>query len=108
MDTAPSYGDGDSEIKIGRTISHKRKEYTLVTKYHDRYYVTCKSTLEQSFKNLKTYYVDILLMHGVDRIKTLEELLTDEGAVKAVEEFIAAGKVGHISISMYGSTRCIN
>jgi aryl-alcohol dehydrogenase-like predicted oxidoreductase len=47
-------------------------------------------------------------MHGVDRIKTLEELLTDEGAVKAVEEFIAAGKVGHISISMYGSTRCIN
>ncbi len=102
IETAPSYGNGDSEIKIGRALSHRRREFTLVTKAHDRDYKTCKNTLEQSFKNLKTDYIDIVLMHGVDRIKTLEEILEDDGAVKAVEEFINAGKVGHIGISMHG------
>jgi len=102
IETAPSYGDGDSEIKIGCAISNRRKEYTLVTKAHDRDYATCKCTLEQSFKNLKTDYIDVVLMHGVGRMETLEEILGDQGAVKAVEEFIAAGKVGHIGISMHG------
>lgn len=102
VETAPSYYDGDSEIKIGRSISHRRDAYTLVTKAHNRDYATCKSTLEQSFKNLQTDYIDIVLMHAVGRMETLNEILSDGGAVKAVEEFIAAGKVGHIGISMHG------
>jgi len=102
VETAPSYGKGESEIKIGRAIAHRRKEYTLVTKAHDREYETCKATFEQSLKNLKTDYVDVLLMHAVDSLETLDKILGEGGAIYAAEEAKREGKVKHIGISMHG------
>ncbi len=102
VETAPSYGNGESEIKIGRAIAHRREEYILVTKAHDREYQTCKETFEQSLTNLQTDSVDVLLMHGVDTIETLNKILAKDGAIHAAEEAKRAGKVKHIGISMHG------
>lgn len=102
IETAPSYGGGESEIKIGRAVSHRRDEYTLVTKAHERDYEGCKATFEQSLKNLQTDHVDVLLMHAVGRMEELEAILADDGALKAAEEAKAAGKVKHIGLSMHG------
>lgn len=102
IETAPSYGNGESEIKIGRAVGHRRDEYVLVTKAHDRTYETCKATIEQSLLNLQTDYIDVLLMHAVDTTDTLNQILAEGGAIKAAEEAVAAGKVRHIGISMHG------
>jgi predicted aldo/keto reductase-like oxidoreductase len=102
IETAPSYGDGESEIKIGKAVSSRRDEFILATKAHERDYTNCKKGIESSLKNLKTDYVDILLMHAVDSEETLNRILADDGAIKAAEEAKKEGKVKHIGISMHG------
>ncbi|MCG8402462.1 MAG: aldo/keto reductase, partial [Firmicutes bacterium] len=32
IETAASYGDGESELKIGRVVSNRRSDYILATK----------------------------------------------------------------------------
>ncbi|NDL67470.1 aldo/keto reductase [Anaerotalea alkaliphila] len=102
IETAPSYGDGESEIKIGRAVAHRRNEYVLATKAHDRDYAGCKARLEQSLQNLRTDRIDLLLMHAVDSNETLEKILSPDGALRAAEEAKIQGKIGHIGISMHG------
>jgi uncharacterized protein len=102
IETAPSYGKGESELKIGKAVGHRRSEYTLVTKGHDRDYEGFKQTFEDSLKRLQTDYVDVLLMHAVDSMATLDKILGEGGAIKAAEEAKAAGKVKHIGLSMHG------
>ncbi|WP_246552492.1 aldo/keto reductase [Vallitalea pronyensis] len=102
IETAPSYGNGESEIKIGKAVSHRRKEYILATKAHDRDYEGCKKTINQSLANLQTDYVDILLMHAIDSTETLKRILAEDGAIKAAEEAKKEGKVKHIGLSMHG------
>lgn len=100
IETAPSYGNGESEIKIGKAVSHRRDDYYLATKAHKRDYEGCKADIEQSLKNLQTDYLDILFMHAVDSEETLEMVLN--GSIKAAEEAKAEGKVRYIGISMHG------
>lgn len=100
VETAPSYGDGESEIKIGRAISHRRDEFYLATKVHVRDYEGAKACIEGSLKRLQTDYVDLLLMHAVGSVETVDAVL--EGAIKAAEEARAAGQVKFIGISMHG------
>lgn len=102
IETAPSYGEGESEIKIGKAVAHRRDEFILATKAHHRDYQSCKETLEQSLINLQTDHVDLLLMHAVGSIEALEEIMSENGALRAAEEAKAAGKVKHIGISMHG------
>lgn len=102
VETAPSYGDGESEIKIGKAISHRRQEFYLATKAHHRDYKNCKETFAQSLKNLQTDYVDLLLMHAVGTMEELHQILGEDGAMKAALEEKAAGRVKHIGISMHG------
>lgn len=102
IETAPSYGNGESEIKIGKAVAHRRDEFILATKAHERDYQSCKETLEQSLINLQTDHVDLLLMHAVGTIEALEQIMSEDGALRAAEEAKAAGKVKHIGISMHG------
>ncbi len=102
IETAPSYGNGESEIKIGKAVSHRRSEYILVTKAHARDEAGCWSSIEQSLMNLKTDYLDVLLMHAVGTMEDLDLILGENGAIKAAEKAKAQGKVKHIGLSMHG------
>lgn len=102
IETAPSYGNGESEIKIGKAVSHRRDEFILVTKAHARDYKGCKDSIHQSLVNLQTDHIDLLLMHAVDSTDTLDQILSENGAIKAAEEAKAKGKIEHIGISMHG------
>lgn len=102
IETAPSYGNGESERKIGGAVHHRRGEFFLATKAHDRDYASAKATFEQSLLNLQTDYVDLLLMHAVGTMEDLEKILSSDGAIKMAEEAKTEGKVKHIGISMHG------
>ncbi len=102
IETAASYGNGESERKIGITISGRRDEYILATKSEKRDKDQCLESLDRSLKNLKTDYVDLFIMHGVGTMEDLDKILAPGGALEAAEEAKKAGKVGHIGISMHG------
>jgi uncharacterized protein len=102
IETAASYGDGESETKIGQSVAHRRGEYVLVTKCGDRDAASCAASIDRSLKNLNTDCVDVLLMHAVGSMTELDTLLGPGGAIEAAEKARAAGKVKFIGISMHG------
>ncbi len=102
IETAAGYGEGESEIKIGRAVSHRRSEFILATKAHARDAEGCKLSIEKSLRNLQTDFTDVLFMHAVGTKAQLDQILGEGGAIHAAEAAKAAGQVKHIGISMHG------
>jgi len=102
IETAASYGRGESERKIGRAVSSRRSEYVLVTKTGERDRTGCLESLEHSLDHLRTDHVDVLLMHGVGTKRDLDQILAPGGALEGAEYARQLGKVRHIGISMHG------
>lgn len=102
IETAAGYGEGRSELKIGKAVGQRRDEYVLVTKSGDRDKAGCAASIERSLGYLQTDHVDVLLMHAVSTMAELETLLAPGGAMEAAEQARQAGKVRFIGISMHG------
>ncbi|HUX22177.1 MAG TPA: aldo/keto reductase [Spirochaetia bacterium] len=102
VETAASYGDGNSERKIGMAISSRREEYLLATKCGVRDAKGAEETVNRSLKNLKTDHLDVLFMHGVQTPAMLEQVLGPGGEIEAAEKMKKAGKVRFIAISGHG------
>jgi aryl-alcohol dehydrogenase-like predicted oxidoreductase len=101
IDTAPAYGL--SEERIGRSIGHRRREFTLSTKVgesfengqsrYDFSAVAIRSSVERSLHRLQTDVVDVVFLHSngqdvaiqqaTDAVATLRELKT-QGLVRAI------------------------
>ena len=102
VETAASYGNGESERKIGLSIAHRRDEYVLATKTGQRTRQGCEESLNRSLQNLKTDHVDLLIMHGVATMGELDTILGPDGALEGAVKAQREGKVGFIGISMHG------
>lgn len=102
IETAASYGNGKSERKIGQCVSGRRSEYILATKTGERSKDKALESLEQSLKNLRTDYIDLLIMHAVGSMEELDQILAPGGALEGAQLAQKEGKVKHIGISMHG------
>jgi aryl-alcohol dehydrogenase-like predicted oxidoreductase len=61
FDTAPSYGDGASEMLLGRVLKADRERLTIATKVGPR--DDPRASLEGSLRRLDTEYVDLVQLH---------------------------------------------
>ncbi|MHB8131297.1 MAG: aldo/keto reductase [Mobilitalea sp.] len=102
IETAASYGNGESERKIGHCVSGRREEYILATKTGERTKTKCLESLNQSLINLRTDHVDLLIMHAVGTMEDLDQILAPEGALEGALQAKKEGKINHIGISMHG------
>jgi uncharacterized protein len=102
IETAASYGNGISETKIGRAVSHRRSEYTLATKSMERTRAGFLAELDRSLHNLKTDHVDLMFMHGVQAVEDMDRILGPDGAMEAAIGARQAGKIRFIAISGHG------
>lgn len=109
IDTSIDYGV--SEERIGRYISHRRAEYYLASKcgclvgaptaprgQRSAHVFTRENVVagvEQSLARMKTDYLDVVQFHSSPSRQTLEE----HGALDALLELKAAGKVRFIGMS---------
>jgi aryl-alcohol dehydrogenase-like predicted oxidoreductase len=109
IDTSIDYGL--SEERIGRYISHRRSEYYLASKcgclvgapavprgQRNAHVFTRENVVagvEQSLVRMKTDYLDVVQFHSSPSRQTLEE----HGALEALLELRAAGKVRFVGIS---------
>ena len=101
IDTASCYGD--SEEKIGKAISSRRKEYVLVSKCGHRGGDTklaewspelVRFSAERSLKRMKTDWLDVLLLHSC----SLEDLRREE-LISALQQCKRDGMVRYIGYS---------
>jgi aryl-alcohol dehydrogenase-like predicted oxidoreductase len=106
LDTADTYGIGDNEELIGKTIHGRRQEVFLATKFANirtkaepnnwsisgkPEYV--KSACDASLKRLGTDYIDLYYQHRVDPGTPIED------TVGAMAELVKAGKVKYLGLS---------
>jgi len=102
LETAPEYGSGESERKVGQVVAARRGECVLATKCHFRDRGSAARLIDQSLDHLHTDHVDILFMHHVQSLAELDQILSDDGAVRAAEAARANGKARFIGISNHG------
>jgi aryl-alcohol dehydrogenase-like predicted oxidoreductase len=104
FDTAESYGDGQSELFLGRALAGRRDEVVIATKFGwrqgpvanasprgSRTYI--RDAIEQSLRRLGTDYVDLYQYHLPDGLTPIEETLA------AMDELVREGKVRFIGSS---------
>ena len=99
IDTAASYGQGVSQLNIGRVMKTRRNEVWLSTKTHDRTYDGSMRLLEESLKNLQTDHLDTWQLHNVQRQDQVDEIFSAKGAIKAMEKAKSEGVVRNLGIT---------
>lgn len=98
IDTARGYTV--SEELIGQAIEGHRKEFVLATKSMSRDKENMAKDIEISLKNLRTDYIDVYQVHNPS-MQQLEQVCAEGGALEALMEAKAAGKIGHIGLTAH-------
>jgi predicted aldo/keto reductase-like oxidoreductase len=92
FDCAHSYWEGHSEEVYGDVLSDVRKHVFLTTKSSKRTRIEAERELDASLKALKTDYLDLWQMHGIQDRKDIDRIFAGDGAIEAFEAAKKAGK----------------
>ena len=90
-DTAASYGA--SEEQFGKVLPAYRDRVYINSKTAARDYDGAWQELERSLTRLNTDYLDSWQLHHVSFMEELDEIFSNKGAVKAIEEAKAQGLI---------------
>jgi aryl-alcohol dehydrogenase-like predicted oxidoreductase len=102
FDSARTYGNGVSEERYGKFLTPKyRKQIFLNSKSMERTYDGVMKDLETSLKTLKTDYLDMYTMHGIDQVEDVNTLLSPTGGYKAFLKLRNEGVVKNICFSYH-------
>ncbi|HEY9640965.1 MAG TPA: aldo/keto reductase [Coleofasciculaceae cyanobacterium] len=101
IETARGYGT--SELQLGEILPTLPRDKMIVqtkvspcadAKEFER-------TLEQSFKNLKLDYIDLLGLHGVNTLELLNQCIRPRGCLDVVRRFQKQGRIRHVGFSTH-------
>lgn len=101
FDVAPSYGDGEAEIKLGKSLESHRKKVFLACKTLMRDKKGAVRELERSLGRLHTDYFDLYQFHAVSTMEDVEAICAPGGALEAFIEARESGKIKYIGFSAH-------
>ena len=102
FDSARIYGNGVSEERYGKFLIPKyRKQIFLNSKSMERTYDGVMKDIETSLKTLKTDYLDMYTIHGIDQVEDVNTLLGTSGGYKAFLKLSDEGVVKNICFSYH-------
>lgn len=97
FDTARGYTD--SEEKFGLVLGPRHSEVIIATKSTARTKEAMAADIDISLSNLQVEFIDLYQLHNVRTKEELAQVLAPDGALVALHEAQAAGKVRHIGIT---------
>ncbi len=100
IDTARGYTV--SEEYLGYALEGVRDRFVLATKSMARTRDAMEKDIDISLKNLRTDYIDLYQVHNPGAAD-LEKVMAEGGALEALLEAKAAGKIGHIGITLHSA-----
>ena len=100
IDTARGYTI--SEKLLGAALEGMRDKFVLATKSMARTKEAMASDIQTSLGNLRTDYIDLYQVHNPSMAE-LDKLIAPGGALDALLEAKAAGKIGHIGLSAHSA-----
>ena len=98
IDTARGYTV--SEEYLGYALEGVREKFVIATKSTARTKEAMAKDIDTSLEKLRTNYIDLYQMHNPSA-KELEVATAPGGALEALVEARAAGKIGHIGITLH-------
>jgi len=98
IETGRPYGD-ETEDRIAAAVSHRRDEFYLASKTMFRTADEAVQDVEISLKMLRTDYIDLYQIAGVDNQEALDQIIAPGGAIEGLKKAISDGKIGHIGIT---------
>jgi len=98
IDTARGYTV--SEEYLGYALEGIREDFILATKSMARTKEEMARDIDISLKNLRTEYIDLYQIHNPSA-EDLEKVQAPGGALEALLEAKATGKIGHIGITLH-------
>jgi len=100
IDTARLYTV--SEDLIGEAIEGCRQDFVLATKAKVLTKEEMAASIDLSLEKLRTDYIDLYQIHNPD-MADYEKIIAPGGALEAMKEAKAAGKVGHLGITSHSA-----
>lgn len=91
FDCAPSYFDGEAEIKLGESLRPYRNRIFLAEKTTKRDAAASTAELERTLQRFHTDHVDLYQFHAVASMEDVDQILAPNGAA---ETFFKARKEG--------------
>jgi aryl-alcohol dehydrogenase-like predicted oxidoreductase len=101
VDTAPGYGNGNSEIIFGKALKGKREHVILATKVgYEGLQYDVELSVEQSLRRLQTDWIDIIQFHG--GMYTVEQIkhILEDGLYSTLVTMKERGKVRYIGFTV--------
>ena len=98
IDTARGYTV--SESYLGEALEGIRGDFILATKSMSRTKEAMAKDTDISLGNLRTDYIDLYQVHNPS-VAQLEQVVAPGGALEALQEAKAAGKIGHIGLTAH-------
>ena len=100
IDTARGYTV--SEEYLGYALEGIRDKFVLATKSMARTKESMAADIEKSLHNLRTDYINLYQVHNPS-MEQLDQVLAAGGALEALQEAKAAGKIGHIGLTAHST-----
>ena len=98
IDTARGYTV--SEEYLGYALEDIRDKFILATKSMARTKEAMAKDIDISLKNLRTDYIDLYQVHN-PTAEDLQQVIAPGGALEALFDAKAAGKIGHIGVTLH-------
>ena len=98
IDTARAYTV--SEEYLGYALEGIREDFVVATKSMSRTRDAMAADIETSLRNLRTDYIDLYQIHNITP-EQLETVIAPGGALEALLEAKAAGKIRHIGVTAH-------
>ena len=103
VDTAHSYGDGQSEERVGKLMPTRRKEIFLSTKLQQRKRDEALRALELSLKRLQVDQLDLVHIHDLSGDEDLAQIEASDGILEALYRARDEGMTRFIGITCHAA-----
>lgn len=101
FDCAPSYFDGEAEMKLGEALQPYRAKVFLAEKTTRRDAKGAREELERTLQRFHTDHVDLYQFHAVASMEDVDKILAPGGAA---ETFLPRARRARFGISVFPPT----
>ncbi|MDR3719560.1 MAG: aldo/keto reductase [Bryobacteraceae bacterium] len=103
FDCAPSYFDGEAEMKLGAALQPYRNKVFLAEKTGKRDAKGAREELERTLERFHTDHVDLYQFHAVGSMEDVDKILAPGGAAETFFKARQEGKARHLGFSAHNA-----
>jgi predicted aldo/keto reductase-like oxidoreductase len=103
FDCAPSYFDGEAELKLGAALRPYRSKVFLAEKTGKRDAKGAREELERTLQRFHTDHVDLYQFHAVSSMEDVDKILAPDGAAATFLKAKQEGKALHLGFSAHNA-----